>query len=73
VNAAELLPLVRELFSRNPQYRDHEPWELVWLLFSLRYTEALEDEHEIAAAATVVQEAGFEVREDVIAVDERSK
>jgi hypothetical protein len=55
VNAAGLLPLLRELFSRNPEYRDHEPWELAWLLFSLRYAEDLEDEGEIAAAAEVAK------------------
>ena len=48
--AADLLPLVRELFSRNPEFRDHAAWELQWLLFSLRYTEELEEEAEIAAA-----------------------
>ncbi len=55
MNAPELLPLIRELFSRNSQYHDHEPWELVWLLFSLRYTNDLEDEHEIAAAVRVAR------------------
>lgn len=55
MNAAELLPLLRELFSRNPEYRDHEPYELAWLLFSLRYSDDLEDEHEIAAAVEMVR------------------
>jgi hypothetical protein len=55
MNAAELLPLLRELFSRNTEYRGHEPWELVWLLFSLRYTNELEPEAEIAAAAAVAR------------------
>jgi hypothetical protein len=53
VSAAELLPLLRELFSRNPEYRDHAAWELQWILFSLRCTEELEDEDEIAAAVEV--------------------
>ena len=56
MNAVQLLPLIRELFSRNPEYRDHEPWELVWLLFSLRYTNDLEDESEIAAAVEVARQ-----------------
>jgi hypothetical protein len=50
VNAAELLPLVRELFSRDHEYRDRESWELQWLLFSLRYTDELEDEAEVPLA-----------------------
>jgi hypothetical protein len=53
VSAAELLPLVRELFSRNPEYRDHEAWELQWLLFSLNYTNRLEDENTIENARDV--------------------
>jgi hypothetical protein len=53
VNAVELLPLLRELFSRNPEYGHHQPWELQWLLFSLNYTNRLEDENEIAAARDV--------------------
>jgi hypothetical protein len=56
VSAAELLPLIRELFSRNPEYRDLEPWHLAWLLFSLRYTNELENEHEISAAAEVARD-----------------
>jgi hypothetical protein len=54
MNAAQLLPLLRELFSRNPEYRYREPWELQWLLFSLNYAGRLEDEGEIAAAAADV-------------------
>jgi hypothetical protein len=55
VNAAELLPLLRELFSRNPEYRDLEPWHLAWGLFALGYAATLEDEGEIAAAAEVAR------------------
>lgn len=53
MNAAELLPLIRELFSRNPEYRCREPWELQWLLFSLNYTDELEDEGAIENAQEV--------------------
>jgi hypothetical protein len=53
VSAAELLPLIRELYSRLPEYRGREPWELQWLLFALGYTNELEDESEIAAAREV--------------------
>ncbi len=55
MNAAELLPLIRELFSRNPEYRDLEPGDLAWLLFSLRYANDLENAHEIAAAVEVAR------------------
>jgi hypothetical protein len=55
VNARELLPLIREMFSRNPEYSNHEAWELVWLLFSLRYTDELEPEHEVAEAARIAR------------------
>jgi hypothetical protein len=53
LNAWELLPLIRELFSRSPEYRYREAWELQWLLFSLNYTDRLEDEREIEAARDV--------------------
>jgi hypothetical protein len=55
VNAAELLPLIRELFSRNPEFWDHAAWELQWILFSLRYVDGLEHEAEIAAAVEVAR------------------
>jgi hypothetical protein len=50
-DAQELLPLLRELFSRFPEYRYYEAWELQWLLFALGYSNELEDENEIACAA----------------------
>jgi hypothetical protein len=53
MNAAQLLPAVRDLYSRHPEYRRHEPWELAQVLWSLNYTEDVENEHEIAAAAEV--------------------
>jgi len=55
VNAWELLPLIRELFSRHPEYRHHAAWELQWLLFALGYVEELEPEAEIAAAVEVAR------------------
>jgi hypothetical protein len=51
VNSAQLLPAIRELYSRHPEYFLHEPWELVHVLFSLEYVDDLADEGEIAAAA----------------------
>jgi hypothetical protein len=56
MNAAQLLPLLRDLYSRHPEYLYHEPWELIGLLWSLRYTEDLEDEGEIAAASDVARQ-----------------
>ena len=50
MNAVQLLPLIRELFSRNPEYRDHEPWELQHVLWSLGYIDELADEGEVEGA-----------------------
>jgi hypothetical protein len=56
MNSAQLLPLIRDLYSRRPEYFHHEPWELAHVLFSLGYVEDLEDEAEIAAAVEVARE-----------------
>jgi hypothetical protein len=56
MNAVQLLPAVRALYSRHPEYRYHEPWELIGLLWSLGYTEDLASEGEIAAAAEVARQ-----------------
>jgi hypothetical protein len=58
VNSAQLLPAVRELDSRRPEYFYHEPWELQWMLYALNYTDELEDEEEIAAAVGVARSDG---------------
>jgi hypothetical protein len=55
VNSAQLLPAIRELYSRRPEYFQHEPWELVHVLYSLNYTDDLADEAEIAAAVEVAR------------------
>jgi hypothetical protein len=52
-DSREILPMLRELFSRRPEARCLEPWELQSLLFSLRYTNGLLNEGEIAAALEV--------------------
>jgi hypothetical protein len=53
VNAVQLLPLVRELFSRYPEMRYLQAWELESALFLLGYTDELEDEDVIEAARDV--------------------
>jgi hypothetical protein len=55
VNSAQLLPLLRELYSRHPEYWHHEPWELQHVLFSLGFVEDLVPEAEIAAAVEVAR------------------
>jgi len=55
VNSTHLLPAIRELYSRRPEYFHHEPWELVHVLFSLGYVDGLADEGEIAAAVEVAR------------------
>ncbi len=46
----QLLPAIRDLYSCQPEYFHHEPWEFQHVLFSLGYTDDLADEAEIAAA-----------------------
>jgi hypothetical protein len=55
MTSAELLPAVRDLFSRRPETRTLEPWHLAWVLFALGYTDDLEDEGEIATAVVVAR------------------
>jgi hypothetical protein len=50
-DAHELLPILREFFSRYPEYRHREAWELQWLLYALGFSNDLEDENEIASGA----------------------
>jgi hypothetical protein len=55
MSAWQLLPAVRDLFSRHPEYFHHESWELQHVLFSLGYTDDLACEAEIAAAVEVAR------------------
>jgi hypothetical protein len=48
--AVELLPVVRQLLSKHPEYARHEAWELVHLLYSLGFVDELLDEAELDAA-----------------------
>ena len=53
MNAAQLLPALRGLYSRLPEMYHRQPWELQHVLFSLGYTDALAGEAEITAAVEV--------------------
>jgi len=55
VNSAQLLPHVRGLYSKDPEYFHLQAWELQWLLYALNYTDELEDEADIAAAVEVAR------------------
>jgi hypothetical protein len=55
VNAAQLVPALRDLYSRLPEMYHRELWELQHVLFSLGYTDDLADEAEIAAAVEVAR------------------
>jgi hypothetical protein len=55
VNAVDLLPLVRELYSRLPETRYLQAWELQQVLWLLGYTDGLIHEDVIAAASVVAR------------------
>jgi hypothetical protein len=38
MNAAELLPLIRDLYSKHPEMLTLEPWEMQHVLWSLGYS-----------------------------------
>jgi len=55
VRSWQLLPAVRDLYSRLPEMYYRQPWELQHVLYSLNYTEELADEAAIAAAVEVAR------------------
>ena len=55
MNVAELVPAIRDLYSRHPEMHDLEPWELQSALFLLGYTDDLVGEAEIAAAVEMAR------------------
>ncbi len=55
MTSSEFLPLIRDLFSKHPEMHTLEPWEMQSALFVLGYSDDLEDEGEIAAAAEVAR------------------
>jgi hypothetical protein len=54
-DSRHILPMVRDLYSKHPEFRHHEAWELTHVLFSLGYTDELLDEGEIQAAIEVAR------------------
>ena len=50
MSTGEILPLLRDLYSKRPEMRYLQPWELQSALFVLGYADELLDEWEIAAA-----------------------
>jgi hypothetical protein len=62
MDSIDLLPAVRDVYSRLPETRDLMAWELQHVLFSLGYTDDLANESEIQAAIEVAirdwQESG---------------
>jgi hypothetical protein len=55
VNSWQLLPHVREIYSKHPEMYDLEAWEMQSALFVLGYTNDLAEEGEIAAAVEVAR------------------
>jgi hypothetical protein len=56
MTAVQLLPALRDLYSRLPEMYHRQPWELGHVLFSLGYTDDLADEAQIAAAVEVARD-----------------
>jgi hypothetical protein len=55
LNSQDVLPMLRELYSRRPETWYLEPYELQSLLWLLGYCDALVPESEIAAAIEVAR------------------
>jgi len=55
VHEPDLLASVRELYSRRPETRLLEPWEVQHVLYSLGYCDGLAPEAEIVAAVEVAR------------------
>jgi hypothetical protein len=53
MSACQLLPAIRDVYSRLPETYILEPWEQQHVLLSLGYVDDLADEAEIAVAVEV--------------------
>src|SRR5215208_2038559 len=69
VGSAELLPAVRDLYSRLPETYRLEPWELQHMLYSLGYVDDLADEAIFASSARWREETTHSV--EVSSMSER--
>jgi hypothetical protein len=56
VNSAQILPAIRDVYSRLPETYILEPWEQQHVLVSLGYVDDLADEAEIAIAVEVARQ-----------------
>ena len=56
VNSTQLLPAIRDLYSKHPEMYGLEAWELQSALFVLGYTDDLAGEAEIAAAVEAARQ-----------------
>ena len=56
MSACQLLPAIRDVYSRLPETYILEPWEQQHVLFSLGYVDDLADEAEIAVAVKVARQ-----------------
>jgi hypothetical protein len=56
MDSAQLLPAIRDLYSKHPEMYGLEPWELQSALFVLGYTDDLASEAEIAAAVEAARQ-----------------
>jgi hypothetical protein len=55
VNAHQLLPAARDIYSRHPEFRYLLAWEMQTVLRSLTYTDELEDEAAIQGAMDIAR------------------
>ena len=59
MSAAQLLPAIRDLYSRLPEMYFRQPWELQHVLFSLGYVDDLADAAEGSAKRTLAGQPGI--------------
>ena len=69
MNAAQILPALRDLYSRLPETYHLEPWELQHMLYSLGYVDDLADEAIFASSARWREETTHSV--EVSSMSER--
>jgi hypothetical protein len=55
VTAQQILPAIRDVYSRYPEFRYLLAWEMQTVLWSLNYTDEFEDEAAIQGAMDVAR------------------